>query len=53
MHNLRAGAQVAGRVGDSPLIGAGLYVDDTAGAAAGTGVGEEIIRAGGSILVVE
>jgi isoaspartyl peptidase/L-asparaginase-like protein (Ntn-hydrolase superfamily) len=45
--------KLPGRVGDSPLIGAGLYVDDTAGAAAGTGVGEEIIRAGGSILVVE
>jgi N4-(beta-N-acetylglucosaminyl)-L-asparaginase len=42
-----------GRVGDSPLIGAGLYVDDTAGAAGATGVGEEIIRVGGSVLVVE
>lgn len=42
-----------GRVGDSPLIGAGLYVDNTAGAAGGTGVGEEIIRAGGSLLIVE
>jgi N4-(beta-N-acetylglucosaminyl)-L-asparaginase len=42
-----------GRVGDSPLIGAGLYVDDQAGAAGGTGVGEEIIRAGGSLLIVE
>jgi isoaspartyl peptidase/L-asparaginase-like protein (Ntn-hydrolase superfamily) len=42
-----------GRVGDSPLIGAGLYVDDSAGAAGATGVGEEIIRAGGSLLVVE
>lgn len=42
-----------GRVGDSPIIGAGLYVDDTAGAAGGTGVGEEIIRVGGSLLIVE
>jgi isoaspartyl peptidase/L-asparaginase-like protein (Ntn-hydrolase superfamily) len=42
-----------GRVGDSPLIGHGLYVDNTAGAAGGTGVGEEIIRAGGSLLIVE
>lgn len=42
-----------GRVGDSPLIGAGLYVDDTAGAAGGTGVGEEIIRVGGSLIIVE
>lgn len=42
-----------GRVGDSPLIGSGLYVDDQAGAAGATGVGEEIIRVGGSFLVVE
>lgn len=42
-----------GRVGDSPLIGAGLYVDNTAGAAGATGVGEEIIRIGGSFFVVE
>lgn len=42
-----------GRVGDSPLIGAGLYVDNDAGAAGGTGVGEEIIRIGGSMLIVE
>jgi isoaspartyl peptidase/L-asparaginase-like protein (Ntn-hydrolase superfamily) len=45
--------KLPGRVGDSPLIGAGLYVDDTAGAAGGTGDGEEIIRVGGSLLVVE
>ena len=42
-----------GRVGDSPLIGHGLYVDNTAGAAGGTGVGEEIIRIGGSLIIVE
>jgi isoaspartyl peptidase/L-asparaginase-like protein (Ntn-hydrolase superfamily) len=42
-----------GRVGDSPIIGAGLYVDDTAGAAGATGVGEEVIRIGGSLLMVE
>ena len=42
-----------GRVGDSPLIGAGLYVDDAAGAAGGTGVGEEIVRIVGSHLIVE
>src|SRR5437764_12960330 len=41
------------RVGDSPIIGAGLYVDDLAGAAGATGVGEEIIRIGGSFFVVE
>jgi isoaspartyl peptidase/L-asparaginase-like protein (Ntn-hydrolase superfamily) len=45
--------KLPGRVGDSPLIGAGLYVDDTAGAAGATGVGEEIIRAGGTLLIVE
>lgn len=45
--------KLPGRVGDSPLIGHGLYVDDTAGAAGGTGVGEEIIRIGGSLFIVE
>jgi isoaspartyl peptidase/L-asparaginase-like protein (Ntn-hydrolase superfamily) len=45
--------KVPGRVGDSPLIGHGLYVDNTAGAAGATGVGEEIIRVGGSMLIVE
>ena len=42
-----------GRVGDSPVIGAGLYVDNEIGAAAATGVGEEVIRIVGSHLVVE
>ena len=45
--------KLPGRVGDSPLIGAGLYVDDAAGAAGATGVGEEIIRISGSFYVVE
>ncbi|HET6573893.1 MAG TPA: isoaspartyl peptidase/L-asparaginase [Fimbriiglobus sp.] len=45
--------KLPGRVGDSPLVGAGLYVDDQAGAAGATGTGEEIIRVGGSFLVVE
>src|SRR5947209_13982286 len=45
--------KLPGRVGDSPLIGAGLYVDNSAGAAGATGHGEEIIRAGGSLLLVE
>ncbi len=45
--------KLPGRVGDSPLIGSGLYVDNTAGAAGATGVGEEIIRIGGSFFVVE
>src|SRR5205085_431582 len=39
--------KLPGRVGDSPLIGAGLYVDNTAGAAGATGVGEEVIRIAG------
>lgn len=42
-----------GRVGDSPIIGAGLYVDNEVGAATATGVGEAVIRAVGSFLVVE
>lgn len=42
-----------GRVGDSPIIGAGLYVDNAAGAACATGWGEAVIRAAGSFLVVE
>jgi isoaspartyl peptidase/L-asparaginase-like protein (Ntn-hydrolase superfamily) len=45
--------KLPGRVGDSPLIGHGLYVDNTAGAAGATGMGEEVIRIGGSLLVVE
>ena len=45
--------KLPGRVGDSPIIGAGLYVDDLAGAAGATGVGEEIIRINGSAFVVE
>lgn len=42
-----------GRVGDSPIIGAGLYVDNEVGAAAATGVGEEVLRIVGCHLVVE
>jgi isoaspartyl peptidase/L-asparaginase-like protein (Ntn-hydrolase superfamily) len=42
-----------GRVGDSPLIGHGLYVDDEAGAAGATGVGEEISRIVGSFYMTE
>lgn len=42
-----------GRVGDSPIIGAGLYVDDEVGAATATGLGEAIIRICGSFLIVE
>ena len=42
-----------GRVGDSPIIGAGLYVDDEVGAATASGFGEEMIRNAASFLVVE
>lgn len=45
--------KVAGRVGDSPIIGAGLYVDNEVGGATATGVGEEVIRTVGSFLIVE
>ncbi len=45
--------KLRGRVGDSPIVGAGLYVDGEIGAATSTGVGEEVIRNAGSFLVVE
>lgn len=45
--------KMRGRVGDSPIIGAGLYVDNDVGGATSTGVGEEVIRNAGSFLVVE
>ncbi|MEJ7611163.1 MAG: N(4)-(beta-N-acetylglucosaminyl)-L-asparaginase [Ferruginibacter sp.] len=45
--------KVHGRVGDSPIIGAGLFVDDEVGAATSSGVGEEVIRICGTHLVVE
>ncbi len=45
--------KLRGRVGDSPIIGAGLYVDNEVGGATSTGVGEEVIRNCGSFLVVE
>jgi len=45
--------KLRGRVGDSPIVGAGLYVDNEVGAATSTGVGEEVIRNAGSFLVVE
>ena len=43
----------AGRVGDSPIIGAGLFVDNEIGGATATGVGEEVVRTVGSFLIVE
>jgi N4-(beta-N-acetylglucosaminyl)-L-asparaginase len=45
--------KVRGRVGDSPIIGAGLYVDNEVGAATATGVGEEVIKICGCHLVVQ
>jgi N4-(beta-N-acetylglucosaminyl)-L-asparaginase len=42
-----------GRVGDSPIIGAGLFVDNAVGAATATGVGEEVIRICGTHLIIE
>jgi len=45
--------KIAGRVGDSPIIGAGLYVDQDVGGAGSTGVGEENIRIAGGHTIVE
>ncbi|RLD80470.1 MAG: glycosylasparaginase [Bacteroidetes bacterium] len=42
-----------GRVGDSPVIGAGLYADDEVGAATATGMGELVLKTLGSFLMVE
>lgn len=42
-----------GRVGDSPIIGAGLFVDNEVGGAAATGMGEAVMKSVGSFLVVE
>lgn len=45
--------KLRGRVGDSPIIGAGLYVDNEVGGATASGMGEEMIRNAASFLVVE
>jgi N4-(beta-N-acetylglucosaminyl)-L-asparaginase len=45
--------KMRGRLGDSPIIGAGLFVDNEVGAATATGQGEEVIRISGSHTVVE
>ncbi|MFL2921942.1 MAG: N(4)-(beta-N-acetylglucosaminyl)-L-asparaginase [Limisphaerales bacterium] len=45
--------KMPGRVGDSPILGSGLYVDNEIGAAGATGVGENIMRFCGSFMVVE
>ena len=48
-----AGFKMRGRVGDSPIIGAGLFVDNEVGACTATGQGEDVIRVAGSHSVVE
>jgi isoaspartyl peptidase/L-asparaginase-like protein (Ntn-hydrolase superfamily) len=48
-----AGRKLPGRVGDSPILGSGLYVDNEVGAAGATGLGENIMRHCGTFLVVE
>ena len=45
--------KMAGRIGDSPIIGAGLFIDNEVGGATATGVGEEVVRTVGSFLIVE
>jgi N4-(beta-N-acetylglucosaminyl)-L-asparaginase len=45
--------KMRGRVGDSPVIGAGLYVDNEVGGAAATGLGEIVLKSLGSFLIVE
>ncbi|WP_346239089.1 N(4)-(beta-N-acetylglucosaminyl)-L-asparaginase [Niabella insulamsoli] len=47
------GFKMRGRLGDSPIIGAGLYVDGEVGACTATGQGEDVIRVAGSHSVVE
>jgi N4-(beta-N-acetylglucosaminyl)-L-asparaginase len=47
------GGKLPGRVGDSPILGSGLYVDNEVGAAGATGVGENVMRYCGSFMVVE
>ena len=48
-----AAMKIHGRVGDSPIIGAGLFLDQKVGGACATGLGEEVIRVAGSAMVVE
>src|SRR5712692_5813233 len=47
------GFKMRGRVGDSPIIGAGLFVDNEVGACVATGQGEDVIRISGSHTVIE
>ena len=45
--------KMAGRVGDSAIIGSGLFIDNTIGGATATGMGEEVLKTVGSYLIVE
>ena len=45
--------KMAGRVGDSPIIGSGLFIDNEIGGATATGLGEEVLKTVGSFLIVE
>lgn len=45
--------KMAGRVGDSPIIGSGLFIDNHVGGATATGLGEEVLKTVGSFLIVE
>ena len=45
--------KMQGRVGDSPIIGSGLFIDNEVGGAVATGLGEEVIKTVGSFLIVE
>lgn len=45
--------KMKGRVGDSPIIGSGLFIDNEVGGAVATGLGEEVIKTVGSFLIVE
>ena len=45
--------KMKGRVGDSPIIGSGLFIDNNVGGAVATGLGEEVIKTVGSFLIVE
>jgi isoaspartyl peptidase/L-asparaginase-like protein (Ntn-hydrolase superfamily) len=47
------GYKLPGRVGDSPIIGSGLYVDNDVGAAGATGLGENVMRYCSTFLIVE
>jgi len=45
--------KMVGRVGDSPIIGSGLFIDNEVGGATATGLGEEVLKTVGSFLIVE